>query len=145
MASLNVLDVGPNLALVLILVWSAHKGVPEGVIWAFFLGILLDLLTIIPLGSSSLALIPVAVVGGLSRQRLFHSGVIIPMLLVVLATLIYQLVSSLVGATLGMSYSLGMSARLGMLTALLNMMMVPLIYLVVMILDRFGVGRAARA
>lgn len=142
---LNVLDVGPNFVLVLLLVWSAHKGVGEGVLWAFGLGLLLDILTMEPFGVNGLALIPVAVIGGVSNRPLFHSGIIIPMLLVVLATFVYQLVGGLAAAALGHGYALSMTVRLGLLTAFLNMMVVPLAYLVVLVMDRMGVRRAARA
>lgn len=142
--AINVLGIAPNLALVLILVWSALWGIPEGLLWAFPLGILLDLLSLDPIGTNGLALVPVAIIGGLARQRFFHSGLIVPMVLVVAATLGHQLVSSIVGAAVGYGFSLGAILRLGIMTALLNMMVVPILYFVVLILERAGVGRAAR-
>ncbi len=143
--AINLSSIGPNIVLVLILVWSAERGIAEGVIWTLPVGILLDLLALDPLGSNTLALIPVAVIGGLSRRRLFHSGVIIPMLLVVVATIVHQALSAIVSSATGSSYPLGVTMRLSVLTALLNVAMVPILYFGIAILDRLGVIRASRA
>lgn len=143
--AVNVLGIGPNLVLVFVLVWSGMRGVAEGLLWAFPLGLLLDLLALSPLGTSSLALIPVVVIGGLARRRLFHSGVITPMLAVVAATLAYQFISVVTGALTGPHYPLALSVKLGSLMALLNMVVVPPLYLVIQFMERMGVGRATRA
>ncbi len=143
--SINLLSISPNVVLVLILVWSAERGMAEGVIWTLPVGILLDLLALDPLGSNTLALLPVAVIGGLARRRLFHSGVIIPMVLVVAATIVHQIVGAVVSSATGASYSLGVTVRLSFLTALLNVAMVPVLYIGIAILDRLGVVRASRA
>jgi len=141
----NVLGIGPNLILVLVLVWSGLRGTPEGLLWVFPLGLLLDVLTLDPLGSNGLALVPVALIGGLARRRLFHSGVIIPLVAVVAATLAHHIVTLLVSLLAGTSYPLLASVRLGILTALLNVLVVPPMYLFVLLMERMGVGRAARA
>jgi rod shape-determining protein MreD len=143
--AINVLSIGPNIVLVLILIWSADRGMAEGVIWTLPVGILLDLLALDPIGSNTLALIAVAIIGGLARRRLFHSGVIIPMLLVVVATVVYQTVGAVVSSATGSSYALVATIRLAFLTSLLNVALVPLLYVGVSILDRLGVVRAARA
>ncbi len=143
--AMNLLSIGPNIVLVLILIWSAERGMAEGVIWTLPVGILLDLLALDPLGSNTLALLPVAVIGGLAQRRLFHSGVIIPMVLVVAATIVHQIVGVVVSAATGSGYSLGATMRLSFLTALLNVAMVPVLYIGVAILDRLGVVRASRA
>lgn len=143
--AINVLTIGPNIVLVLILVWSAERGIPEGVIWTLPVGILLDLLALDPFGSNTLALIPVAIIGGMARRRLFHSGVIVPMLLVVVATVVHQIVGAIVSSLTGSTYSISVVVRLSLLTALLNVAMVPLLYIGIALLDRLGVVRASRA
>ena len=142
---INILGIGPNIALVAILVWSAETSVVEGLIWAFLLGIYLDVLALDPLGSHALALLPVVVIGGLARRRVLHSGVILPMVLVVGATIAYQLVEGIIGAVAGRSYPLAVTIRLGVLTALLNMLVVPVLYLFTALLDRLGVTHAPQA
>ena len=136
---------GPDLVLVLILVWSGLRGSREGLVWAFALGLLLDLLTLDPLGVNALALIPVALIGGVASRRLFHSGLIIPMVAVVAATLAHQVVSVSLVALTGLHYPLLVSVKVGVLTALLNVLVVPPLYLFVTAMDYLGVGRAARA
>lgn len=142
--ALHLLSIGPDLTLVLILLWSAERGAFEGVVWAFPVGILLDILALDPLGYNALALLPAALVGGLARRRVVHSGVLQPMLLVVAATVAHWCVSAILGALLGAGYSLVFSLRLGLLTALLNVAIVPFLYLFVLMLERLGVVRAAQ-
>lgn len=137
---------GPDLVLVLILVWSSLHGPREGMVWAFALGLLLDLLTLDRLGTNALALIPVAMIGGAATsRRLFHSGLIIPMVAVVVATLVHQFVLVSVSALGGLHYPLLVSVKFGVLIALLNVLVVPPLYLFVMVTEYLGVGRAARA
>lgn len=143
--AVNVLGIGPNLVLVLVLVWASLRGTPEALLWIFPLGLLLDFLTLDPLGTNGLALVPVALIGGLARRRLLHSGVIIPMIAVVAATLAHQLVGLAIAAAVGPYTPLSGSIRLALLMALLNMVVVPLLYLAVQLMERMGVGRAARA
>ena len=80
----NPLEVGPDLVLGLVLVSSSLGGVAVGMIWAALAGFTLDLLTLEPLGSHGLALLLVAIIGGLARRRLFRSDLVVPMGLVVL-------------------------------------------------------------
>src|SRR5262245_36513159 len=65
--ALGVFGVFPDFVLVFLLIWSAARGVGEGLIWAFGLGIWLDLLTMDPLGTHAIALLVVAVIGGSVR------------------------------------------------------------------------------
>ena len=143
--ALHVLSIGPDLTLVLILLWSAERGALEGLLWAFPAGILLDMLAMDPLGFNALALLPAALIGGLGRRRIVHSGVLQPMLLVIAATAAHWCVAAILGALLGAGYSLVFSARLGLLPALLNVAIVPFLYLIMLVLERLGVVRAAQA
>lgn len=141
--ALHILSIGPNLALVLILLWSATRGAPEGLIWALGAGLLLDLVSLDPLGFNALALLPAALLGGLARHRIVHSRVLQPMILVTGATVAHWLVAGFVGALLGAGYALGFSLRLGLLTAAINLATVPFLFALTLILERLGVVRAA--
>jgi rod shape-determining protein MreD len=142
---INVLGIGPNLVLVMILLWSARHGITEGLLWAFPAGILLDLLSLDRFGTNGLALLPVALIGGLARGRSLHSGVILPMLGVVLATLSHQLAAMILGGVNGSTVPVLTGLRIGVLTALLNVALVPIFYLGMLILEGVGVVRAARS
>jgi rod shape-determining protein MreD len=123
------LAVTPGLILVFLLGWGAYRGVPEALAWVFVAGFLLDILGLDRLGVNALALLPVALLGGLSRGRFFHSALVFPMVLAIVATFVY------VGALLTLRDLLGeggdptqMVGRVTLLQALLNALLVPPIY-----------------
>jgi rod shape-determining protein MreD len=145
LSTVGLLGLSPNLVLVLILVWSSRYGAREGVVWAFGAGIMLDLLALDPLGSNALALIVVAVIGSLAQKPLLQSGLVLPMFMVLVATLASFLVASSVDAILGSGYSFLVSVRLGVVTAFLNALVVPPVYGLIVMLDRLGVSRVAPA
>lgn len=125
----QLLAVTPGLVVVLILAWSAYRGLPEALLWVFAAGLLLDILGLDRLGANALALLPVAMLGGLSRGRFFHSALIFPMVLAVIATFAY------VGVLLGLRGILGeggdpgqVFGRVTLLQSLLNAMLVPPIF-----------------
>lgn len=125
----QVLAVTPGLVVVLILAWSAYRGLPEALVWVFAAGLLLDILGLDRLGANALALLPVALLGGLSRGRFFHSTLVFPMLLAMAATFVY------VGALLGLRGLLGAGGdpslvlgRVTILQALLNALLVPPVF-----------------
>ena len=75
----QILAVTPGLVVVLLLGWSAYRGVAEALVWVFVAGFLLDVLGLDRLGANALALLPVALFGGFSRGRFFHSAFVFPM------------------------------------------------------------------
>jgi len=139
---LNPLQVSPDLVLGLILVSSSLSGVVIGMGWAALAGLTMDLLTLEPLGSHGLALLLVAIIGGLARRRLLRSDLLLPMGLVILATLASQSVSAALQWVFGARPPLDLVVRVALLTALLNVTAVPLVYATMVVLDRFGVRRA---
>jgi rod shape-determining protein MreD len=67
---------GPNLVLLIVLSWSINSSLRQGVIWAFVGGTMLDLLSALPLGTSSIPLlILVFAVGGLGQQ-VYNIGIL---------------------------------------------------------------------
>lgn len=89
---LNPLEVSPNFVLILVFLWSGLRGTREGLIWAFFTGLLLDVLSVETLGINGLALATVALLAGSAQSRMFRSSVFFSIVLVVAATIIYSLV-----------------------------------------------------
>jgi rod shape-determining protein MreD len=132
-----LLNIVPDFALVLLLVWSASRGVEEGLLWAFGLGLWIDFLTLDPLGTHVLPLLVVAIIGGLARGRLFRSGLIFPALAVIGATVAYRLIEMLVKVFSGRSVELTGEVRLALLAALLNVLLVPLVYGCILVMDRW--------
>ncbi len=130
--ALGALDVLPSLVLVLLLLWAALRGVPEGLIWVFAVGLLLDVLAMDRLGTNGLALLPVALLAGAARRRFFHSGMLVPLLLVFVATLLHALLLSILRSVgeAGVALPPGAILRIGALQALLNALLVPPLYVV---------------
>jgi rod shape-determining protein MreD len=125
----QLLAVTPGLVLVMILGWAAYRGVPEALAWVFVSGMLLDVLGLDRLGVNALALLPVALIGGISRGRFFNSTLVFPMALALAATFVY------VGTLLALRGILGeggdpaqMLGRVTLLQALLNALLVPPVF-----------------
>ena len=137
MPATALLNIVPDFALVLLLVWSASRGMEEGLLWAFGLGLWIDFLTLDPLGTHVLPLLVVAIVGGLTRGRLFRSGLILPAVAVVGATVSYRIVEMVIKVFSGRSVELTGELRLALLAALLNVLLVPLVYGLVLVMDRW--------
>ena len=125
----QILAVTPGLVLVLILGWSAYRGLPETLAWVLVAGLLLDILGLDTLGANALALLPVALIGGLARGRFFHSALVFPMVLAMVATFAYVAVlltlRGLLGEGSDFSQALG---TMTLLQALLNAVLVPFVF-----------------
>lgn len=129
--TLGPIVIVPNVALVLLLVWCAVRGTAEGLAWAFAAGFLFDLLALDPIGTNALALLPVAVLGIPARRRFFQSGVVVPLVLAMVATVAHAAVlTGLRGLADGGAMPPVSIARLVVLQALLNALLVPPLYLV---------------
>ncbi len=133
---LRLLEVLPDLVLVLLLIWSALRGIGEGLAWVFGVGLVLDALAMDPLGTNGLALVVAALLAGPARRRFFHSGMVLPLALAVTATVGHALVLG------GLRGSGGLGATIA-LQALLNALLVPPLYLVAGWMDRWMVEATA--
>lgn len=138
----NPLVVGPDLVLGLVLVSSSLSGVPVGLLWAALGGLTLDVLTLDPVGTHALTLSLVAVTGGLARRQLFRSNLLSPMLLVGVATVGSYLVAVVLQWATGQRPPAEVALRVAVLTALLNVAVVPLVYGAIVVLERLGMHRA---
>ncbi len=125
----QMLAVTPGLVVVLILGWSAYRGVPETLAWVLAAGLLLDILGLDTLGANAMALLPVALLGGLARGRFFHSALVFPMVLAMAATFAYVAVllglRGLLGEGSGAAQALG---AMTLLQALMNAVLVPPVF-----------------
>ena len=131
------IEVAPSLVLVLIFLWSLRRGAGEAVVWAFGVGILLDLLALDPLGLNGLAMLPAVLLGPVARRRFFQSGLVVPILVVGVATLTSGLaLIALRGAVVGPVVPIAAAFRVIIPQALLNALLIPPLYLIVSWLDR---------
>ncbi len=83
--------VHPDLVLIVVTVWSLLRGAEEGMLWALLGGIGLDLMSGAQFGVHTLALLLVSFVSGLGERTLFRSELLMPLLVIPLATLMYEL------------------------------------------------------
>ncbi len=79
----------PNLLLVVVVIWSLLRGAGEGMVWAFAGGLLFDAISGLPLGASSLALMLASLLPGISEGKVFHNNLLLPLILVAVATPLY--------------------------------------------------------
>jgi rod shape-determining protein MreD len=82
----QLLGARPNLALVLILIWSMQQSVTEGMLGGFLTGFGLDLVSGMTLGTSSLSLMICSLLGGVGTKSVFANNVLLPLLAVTVAT-----------------------------------------------------------
>jgi rod shape-determining protein MreD len=126
---INPVSVAPDLVLVLLFVWAASRGTREALAWGFFTGILLDVLAQDPFGTNALALLPVALLAGLAHQRVFHANVLVPIVLVAVATVLRGAI--LLALRGDMPSGLFIPIQAG-----LHAVLIPVIYLVLRIFRR---------
>lgn len=96
-----VLGLTPQLLFLVALAWGLHQGLNEGILWAFIAGFFTDLLSLTPMGVSSLTFMIGTAVAVVLRQVLPSSRFILPMVLATVATLIYLLLFALLIRILG--------------------------------------------
>ena len=140
--ALGPLGVLPNPVLVLLLVWCALRGPVEGLLWVFGAGVLLDLLALDAIGTNGLALLPVAVLAVPARRRFFHSGMIVPLALAMVATVAHAAVLTMLRALADGAVPPGTAmARPIVLQAMLNALVVPPLYLLAGWMNRLAPER----
>jgi rod shape-determining protein MreD len=136
-------EVIPNIALVLLLVWSTSHSVEEGLIWAFALGLWFDMLTLDPLGIHAIPFMLVALAGWAVRGRFFRSGAILPIAAVIAVTIGAGFVDIIVDLLRGERVLFVGQMRILLVMAFLNALFVPFIYLVVLIIERVMPSRVS--
>lgn len=113
-----VFGLSPQLPLLFALAWALLGNPNEGLVWAFFGGLLMDLFSLTPLGLTALAYV-LSITAVLWIERALPlSRVLLPILLAAMTTLVYIILF----ATL-----LRVSGRIDSLTAVVNLpILVPL-------------------
>lgn len=124
----NPASLSPDLVLIMLFLWSASRGVRESLAWLFFTGLLLDVLSLDPLGTNGLALVVLVLLSGPGRRRIFQFNVLVPVLLVFVATVVHAVVLS---ALRGAPMELAILWQAG-----LNALFLPVLYLIARLFDR---------
>jgi rod shape-determining protein MreD len=89
---IRLLGGGPDLVFLLVLAWAINSNLETGVVWAFVGGMMQDIMSAAPLGTSVLGmLILVFAISGLGQQ-VYRIGFIALVGLVLLGTLMQQII-----------------------------------------------------
>ena len=116
---------------------SLMRGINDGVVWAFVGGMFLDLLSSGPLGANALALMVTALAAGVIGVRVSGAAPILAPLMAALGTLIYHLVYLAVLALTGQPVFLDVYMNRFILPGVVfNLALVPVVYLLLMMVDR---------
>jgi rod shape-determining protein MreD len=141
LSRVRVLGASPNLLLVTTIALGLLLGVPEGVVWAFAGGLGLDLITGMPLGSSSLAAMTSCLLTGIGRNRVFANNLWWPLLLITIATPVYGWIVLLTEQFRGVPVDwLGSTAHVVAPELMLNVVAMVIVYPVL----RAAVSKGAR-
>jgi rod shape-determining protein MreD len=89
---LAINHIHPELMVAVILTWSLLKDPAEAVVWAFVGGTILDLLSGLPFGVSGLALVVVSLAAGFWHGKSFGNPWLMPILLILPYTILFNLV-----------------------------------------------------
>ena len=126
---LGIWGVFPDLPLLVVIGWSLERGKREGVIWGFVAGVALDLLSGAPFGAATLAMLAVGFLAGMSQATVFGAHVALPMLIMLLATIVYDVLFLLVVAVSGQDVMWwGSFARIILPSAVLNALLMPIFF-----------------
>ncbi len=88
---LSVFGGQPDLVVIVVLTWATLSRDQEGMVWAFVGGLFLDLLSGTLLGLSSLVLVPIAYLVGLTEAQVYRNSALLPLLLMAVGSLVYHL------------------------------------------------------
>ena len=91
----RVLGGQPDLVVVIVLAWASLDREREGMIWAFVGGVFLDLFSGAPLGVSSLALVPITYLIGLTEFGLYRANIILPIVFTAAGALAFHVLYAL--------------------------------------------------
>lgn len=126
-----------SLVMLLVLAWAIRSDLEGSFAWAFVGGIMLDLMSSIPLGTSSLAMILIVFVVNTISQQVYRVNVLMILALTIFATFFNQFVIYLILVMRGNSYNLVNLIRLMLIpTIIFNLIFILPIYLVVRIIQR---------
>ncbi len=137
MPHLAIMDVKPDLVLLMVISWSLLRGAQEGVIWALVGGMGLDLVSGAPFGTSTVILVALSLLAGLGELSVFRTRIALPLIATLIATLAYDLFFLLLlyaeGRSIAWTDSL---TKVVLPSTLVNVLLSPFVYKALYWLDR---------
>jgi len=96
MPHLALYGVFPNLPLLVVTSCGLVRGVGRGALWGFIVGVAIDFLSGAPFGAAAIALVVIGFLAGKAKSGAIRAHIALPMLTVLAATLIYELLFLLI-------------------------------------------------
>lgn len=126
-----------NLVMLFVLCWSVRAELTEGLIWALVGGLVVDLLSILPLGATSAVLILFAFFINSVARQLFRVRVLFLVAVTPIATIVLTLYTMLALALMGQNYDFPALLRLVLIPSIIyNLAAVVPVYAVVRLIQR---------
>jgi len=127
---IKVLDVTPEFLLIFAACWAVVRGETEALIVVPMAGLLRDLTTSDPLGTSVLAFVPIVFFAAAARQQVIDSDFPPAVAVVAGSSLAFGIIQSIVLATAGQHMEVGqVILRVIVPGTLVNALFTPIIYL----------------
>lgn len=120
-----ILGMTPQLPLLVSISWALLRGIDEGVIWAFIAGLFLDLMSVTPIGVTSLSFMFGILAVIWVQQAIPTSRFLLPVILAFSATLVALLVNILLLRTLQLVVDLSALSALFPMTLLHAVLILP--------------------
>ena len=92
----GILGGRPDLVFLFTIAWALNSSLEEGVIWAFAGGIIKDLLSATPTGTSVVGLVILVFAIHFIRQQIYRVSIISLVWITLLGSLFYQLISLII-------------------------------------------------
>jgi len=115
--------------LMVVVSWSLLRGTGEGMVWALIGGVSLDLLSGAPFGMMTVALLVVSFLSGLGERSVFRTHILLPVVMALVTTLLYDLIILLILALTGRPVAWTDSVvHVVLPSALINTLLIPLVF-----------------
>lgn len=126
---IRLLGGGPDLVFLIVLAWSVNINLEGGVTWAFVGGILQDLFSVAPTGTSAVGLIIIVFAVNLIARQVQRVGILLLLGLALVGTLFQQITIILLLGLLGFNVDLiGDLSDVVLPTMLYNLLLILPIY-----------------
>ena len=111
LSSLRLLDGAPDLILLAVVAWALTGHARQAMAGAFFGGLMIDLLSGLPLGATAIIMVSVVYLVSLTAGRFWEANLLMPLTTILWSSLLYHGLSLAVllalGRTLDPGYALG--------------------------------------
>ena len=126
-----------GLVMLFVICWSIRSDLSDSLFWAFVGGLMLDMLSILPLGTTSAAFIVIVFVANGIVRQLFRVRVLFLVAITPIATIFLTTYTLLALALLGYSYDFPSVIRLILIPSMIyNLIAVIPVYAVVRLIQR---------